>query len=127
MTTDPDLIEPAPMHLPGQLWQPWTMIVPALLLIPLLALAYSWQISPTSDAILLQKRHRVATPQPTEQPGEDALPHPASQIHIFTPGAGEMLHENTVPEVSTPRDHTPEDVFTSHGTAALTGENVFRR
>ena len=50
--TDPDLREPEAVPMPSQLWQPWTLIVPAILLLPMLSLAFAWQISPSSDADL---------------------------------------------------------------------------
>ena len=85
---DPDFIEPAPARLPSQLWQPWTLIVPALLIIPLLCLAFAGQISPTSDEVLSQKRqHSTATTETTTQPRPQA-----SKMAWFVPGDDEQLH-----------------------------------
>lgn len=90
---DPDLIEPAPAKLPGQFWQPWTLIVPALLIFPLLALAFSWQISPATDEVLRQprvSRTEQAAPTPTA-----ALP--LKEFTMFVPGEDELLHPKTFP------------------------------
>ncbi len=84
---DPLLTEPASLPRTVQLWQPWTLIVPAMLLLPFVCLAFSWQISPSTEEILLNKRHRRVSAQPT--PAPQKMP---SQPVILVPGEDEMLH-----------------------------------
>ena len=119
--TDPDLREPEPISFrpqaPSQVWQPWTLVIPALLLLPLLSLAFAWQISPSDDADLRRPiRHYARNAEafeahdnkeepesvPTPQPAPTAnLPVPSSplsglqKITYFVPNEQGQLHSKT--------------------------------
>lgn len=85
------LIESASAPRTVQLWQPWTLIVPALLVLPFICLAFSWQMSPSTDEVLLNKRHRRVGAQPTTAP--HAMP---LQLVVFVPGDDEKLHSRII-------------------------------
>lgn len=113
--TDPDLREPEPVSFhpqsPAQLWQPWTLVVPALLLLPMLSLAFAWQISPSDDADLRRPiRHyprgdEAFEPEPTPAMPEPTKPTPVAtkapalnklpRFTMFVPGDDEKLHAQT--------------------------------
>jgi len=99
--TDPDLREPEPAHVPSQLWQPWSLIVPTILLIPLLSLAFAWQISPSDDADLRRPTFHyprgagTPEPEPTPEPTPAAVPPQtmaANKFTMFVPDAEGKLH-----------------------------------
>ena len=131
--TDPDLREPDPISFrhqaPSQLWQPWTLVIPALLLLPLLSLAFAWQISPSDDADLRRPLYRYPrnarvpeikpTPEPTPKPAPVTTKVPAvnklPRFTMFVPGNDEKLHAQTFPTIG--GDGTPE--FAEAGRNAL--------
>lgn len=107
---DPDLREPPPARMPAQLWQPWTLIVPAILLLPLLSLAFAWQISPSSDADLRRpifhypRGEETLAPTPAPQPETEptplaTLPPIAAlpKLTYFVPGSDGQLNTRTFP------------------------------
>lgn len=130
--TDPDLREPEPISFrhqaPSQLWQPWTLVVPALLLLPMLSLAFAWQISPSDDADLRRPLYRyprgeeVLAPEPTPEPAKPApvatKAPPVKKLPRFTmfvPGDDAKLRAQTFPTIG--GDGTPD--FTEMGRNAL--------
>jgi hypothetical protein len=121
---DPDLREPEPTHMPSQLWQPWTLIVPAILLIPMLSLAFAWQISPSDDTDLrIPRYHHPRTAeapevQPTPEPTASA-PVPQPKITYFVPDSQGMLHAKTFSTLG----GSGEPDFVELGKKAL--ENLF--
>ena len=82
---DPDLHEPEPVPKPSQLWQPWALIVPAVLLLPMLSLAFAWQISPSSDADLRRPVHHYPRGAETLEPEPTPEPTPATAVATLPP------------------------------------------
>ena len=114
---DPDFIEPAPARLPSQLWQPWTLILPALLIIPLLCLAFAGQVSPTSDEVLLQKRPQAMVPASPPERLQIFVPRDDEKLH---PSASYFLHPipNSV-EAAQARPATPDEQFSADSSVLL--------
>ncbi len=98
---DPDLREPEPVLMPSQMWQPWTLIVPAILLLPLLALAFSWQISPSDDSDLRHPSYhhprdtQTPAPKPTAQPTPIAKLPSSNKFTMFVPDDNGKLDSKT--------------------------------
>lgn len=135
-TPDLDLREPEPVSFhpqaPSQLWHPWTLVVPALLVLPMLSLAFAWQISPSDDADLRRPiRHYPRgdeiwepepTPQATKAPSLTAKAPPTNQLPRFTmfvPAGDGKLHARTT--LATGVNGAAD--FVQFGTAAL--KNLF--
>jgi hypothetical protein len=125
---DPDLREPEATRIPSQLWQPWTLVIPALLLLPMLGVAFSWQISPSSDDDLRRPIHhyprgsQMPEPEPTPEPAPAATQPPVaamSQFTMFVPGDDGMLHPKTFRTIG----GSGTSDFVSSGTNAL--KNLF--